>query len=258
MYPLKIVYVKDSSVTNYTDADAAAELYYNRYGKVIPGTFSFTTTDLDYRPGHKISVDIDRLGMTAAKTMNIDSVTIYDADGVNLLANVVCSNRDSTTYAAAPNTGSSAYMSDLSTKVNTSVTAINQQAGTFTPALAGAATAGTWTWTTQTGYYIKHGNICYVSIRLAAATKADSPDGALTLTGLPFTSAADQEQILQVMSDGMDWNAGRTQLHAYIAGSATTATFRACYTDAFWTVIDVDNILVGDVLIIHGWYQITP
>lgn len=257
--PTRYITYSDSNIIDENDADTAAEAYYYRFGAVIPGELSFTTTDLDYRPGQKVEVDLDNMGITSTKYMYIDSVTLYDPDGQRLLANVVCSNRDSSNFAAAPNRGSNAFITDLSSKVSQSVPAIKQDAGTFTPAFEGGTTAGTWTWTTQTGYYVRHGNMCFVSIRLRPATIADSPTGYLKLTGLPFTAAATPAtQFMPAFCSGLSWETNMTQVQCNIVASSTTGSLYGSYNNGTSAIIPVGNIAASDDVRITGWYQITP
>jgi hypothetical protein len=244
----------DKAITNNTDAETVATLYYNRFGKVIPGKFSFTTTDLDYRPGQKISVDIDCLGMTAAKSMFIESVILYDADGVNDLANVVCVNRDSTDFAAAPNVGSSDYMASIASKTGQSVSAVTQEAGTFTPVIAGT-NAGSYTYDLQSGKYLRHGNMCYINIALMIQSALNSPNGPLSLSGLPFAALYDTQ--LLAYTHGVEWGAGITDPHLYISAGNKFGAFYV-YNNYEWGTLDASVVLENDVITISGWYQIWP
>lgn len=253
----KRIIVSDSTVTNDTDGVAAAEYYFKRYGKVIPGEFAFTTTATDYRPDQKITVAYSSVGISATKTMHIDSVTVYDADGVNLLSRVVCSNRDTTDFAAAPNKGSTAYMTELSNNVSSSVAALYQKAGTFSnpPAFCGSSTAGTWAWTNQDGYYIRIGNMCFVSMRLVPSSITGSPTGDLKLTGLPFTTAAGLTQFLDVFSTGLNWGTSMTKVQLSLGVSSTNGYMYGTGNNIAWAAIPVANITAGDDIRISGWYQ---
>lgn len=253
--PTRYITYSDSNIIDENDADTAAEAYYYRFGAVIPGELSFTTTDLDYRPGQKVEVDLDNLGITSTKYMYIDSVTLYDPDGQRLLANVVCSNRDSSNFAAAPNRGSNAFITDLSSKVSQSVPSIKQEASTFTPALAGSTAAGTWEYTTQTGYYVRHGNMIYINALMVVSSISDSPTGNLVLTGLPFSAMEMTYQYLDVFSSGVAWGTGATVARVSIAPEATSGTFYGAQNNAATTVIAVGNVTAGDSIRITGWYQ---
>jgi hypothetical protein len=59
---------------------------------------------------------------------------------------------------------------------------------TFTPVIAGATTAGTGTYTTQSGYYLKIGNVVHFS--LTCAWTAHDGTGGINITGLPHTTSS--------------------------------------------------------------------
>ncbi|TPL40167.1 hypothetical protein [Mesorhizobium sp. B2-4-6] len=58
--------------------------------------------------------------------------------------------------------------------------------GTFTPVLIGQTTAGTGTYTTQSGVYTKIGNV--VTFAVTLIWSAHSGTGGMQITGLPFTN----------------------------------------------------------------------
>jgi hypothetical protein len=258
-YSKKLLVVSDSNITNATEAATAGAFYVNRYGKVLPGEFSFTSTDLDYRPGQKIEILLASLGITSTLYMHVDDVELYDVDGVNLLVNVTCSNRDSVDFAAAPNKGTNSQIGDLATRSSNSITALTQTASTFTPALFGSTGAGTWAWTTQWGYYVLHGSVCYVAICLNPSSISGSPTGNLRLSGLPFTVASHiPNQMLHVLASGVNWGTSKSQIQVVLTAGETNGTFYGSGNDLAMATVSVANILAGDNLIINGWYQITP
>lgn len=61
--------------------------------------------------------------------------------------------------------------------------------GTWTPAFTGTGTAGTFTYTRQTGVYTRIGNIVMFSGTLNISAIAVPPTGNMTITGLPVTAA---------------------------------------------------------------------
>jgi hypothetical protein len=255
--PSQSLSVSNSNINNQTDATAAATAYYYRHGKVVPGELSFVTEDLDYRPGQKISIDIDALGMTSAKTMLIDSVLIFDADGKNLQSKVTCSNRDGTTFATAANPGTNSFMSDLSAKVSASVSAVEQQASTFVPYLYGDTVEGTWEYSTQDGNYVRLGNMVYIVVRVVPSSIDDSPSGDLLLGGLPFASAiTPARQMLTVLSDDLYWGSSMTQISLSIHSNVTEGIFYGSANNAGWVAVDAANIVADDDIRVSGWYQI--
>jgi len=254
--PNKAVVMSDGTITNATDAGAAAAELLKKTGTVIPGVLSFLTDYTDFRPGQKIEVDLDDWGIASTKYMLIDSVTMYDADGKNLMCNVTCSNRDSTSFAAAPNKGSNSYMTDLSNKVTQSVSALTQSAGSFTPTLYGSTTAGTWAYTTQDGYYNIHGNQCYVNIRLNASSIADAV-GNLMIGGLPKpASTAATLYNLPAMATGLAWGASMTQLQLSITDADDFGTLYGAANNAAWVAVGVADISTGDEIRISGVYLV--
>jgi hypothetical protein len=62
--------------------------------------------------------------------------------------------------------------------------------GTFTPTVTGGSTAGSGTYSSQVGKYVKIGGKVFVEVALAWS--AHTGTGNMFLTGLPFTSAADE------------------------------------------------------------------
>ena len=59
--------------------------------------------------------------------------------------------------------------------------------GTWTPEYTGATSAGSYTYTTQTGVYTKIGNRVTVDFKLLNITDSSVGSGNVLITGLPFT-----------------------------------------------------------------------
>lgn len=70
----------------------------------------------------------------------------------------------------------------------TGSTLANYAIGTWTPAVFATGTAGTPSYNTQSGDYIRVGNLVYAMCYLDLNSWAGSPTGDFRLTGLPFTS----------------------------------------------------------------------
>jgi hypothetical protein len=73
-------------------------------------------------------------------------------------------------------------------KLGTGSTLANYVTGTFTPVVEGTGTAGTGTYTTQSGTYTRIGNRVFVSFKVAWS--AHTGVGNLFITGLPVTGAS--------------------------------------------------------------------
>lgn len=62
--------------------------------------------------------------------------------------------------------------------------------GTFTPTLKGNATPGTFTYSTQAGFYTRIGNRVLFNLSVAATAVPVAPTGSAIIDGLPFTSVS--------------------------------------------------------------------
>lgn len=77
------------------------------------------------------------------------------------------------------------------------------ETGTFTPMIKGETTTGSFTYTTQSGTYVKIGNLCYVAFSLGAKI-VTVPTGYVVVTGLPYNGAT-ANQTLVVNLGGGTW-----------------------------------------------------
>ena len=89
--------------------------------------------------------------------------------------------------------------------------------GTFTPTIIGGTTAGTATYTQQTGQYTKIGNRVLISIRVGY--NSGTGTGALNIGGLPFTTDS-QGASLSNYSDSISMTAGHVM--QLITGASST------------------------------------
>ena len=89
--------------------------------------------------------------------------------------------------------------------------------GTFTPTIVGGTTAGTATYTQQTGQYTKIGNRVLISIRVGY--NSGTGTGALNISGLPFTTDS-QGASLSNYSDSISMTAGHVM--QLITGASST------------------------------------
>lgn len=62
--------------------------------------------------------------------------------------------------------------------------------GTWTPAVTASSTAGTPTYTTAVGSYIRIGKLVYVQFNIVLSGWTGSPSGNVSITGLPYTSTS--------------------------------------------------------------------
>lgn len=98
------------------------------------------------------------------------------------------------------------------------------ETGLFTPAYEGLVTAGSWTYSVQTGFYTRTGNRCEFNLSLTAATRPGGPAGAALIVGLPFVSIATVNSHSPVVLDTLNaitLSATCTQLTARIPPGVT-------------------------------------
>ena len=105
--------------------------------------------------------------------------------------------------------------------------------GTWTPVYRGSTTAGTYTYGTQQGSYVKVGELVTVWCNLNGITDTTEGTGSVRIGGLPYNSVA---------SDGVSWYPGSCVLEHFnvdaacvnLAAAADDATDRV----AFWETKD--------------------
>lgn len=115
-----------------------------------------------------------------------------------------------------------------STDVNT---LDDYEEGTFSPTAIGASTAGTTTYTNQTGKYTKIGNL--VCVRIVISWTAMTGTGVLRIGNLPFTSSGDTVGTLMI--DGLNWSGG-SMLTPYLPNAVTYMNLYGSADDAAWVI----------------------
>jgi hypothetical protein len=105
--------------------------------------------------------------LTAGRAISATQLTLTTG-------NVIVASGQGIDFSATPGTGTSELLADY-------------EEGTWTPALS--ASGATFGYEAQLGRYTKIGNVVVVQGRIAL-NSASGGSGAVTLTGLPFTSAA--------------------------------------------------------------------
>lgn len=70
--------------------------------------------------------------------------------------------------------------------------------GTFTPTIQGETTAGTATYTTRYGKYVRVGKLVHIEVKLACTLTGSA--GLLNLSGLPFSVAWNEPGIVNVVT----------------------------------------------------------
>jgi hypothetical protein len=112
------------------------------------------------------------------------------------------------------------------------------QTGSFTPTIEGSTSAGTCTYTVQSGTYTKIGNVVNIVIKVGWNTHTGT--GNLKIMGLPFatlSSIAPFDQLLNVMADNLTFTG---QLGCYAPYNSSFAYLTSTTSAAGVALIAVD------------------
>lgn len=127
--------------------------------------------------------------------------------------------------------------------------------GTFVPAFTGSGTAGTFTYSSQTGQYTRIGNICYVRMYLEVSAVTVAPTGDLNVTGLPFTSAANFSALSVGYLNNFNLSAGCVQLTAYVETGATLIRLMEVFDNAATSRFPAASFQASGI-ILGGAYEV--
>lgn len=87
------------------------------------------------------------------------------------------------------------------------------ESGSWTPTIAGSTTAGSNTYTTQSGYYYKIGDLVYLTGYIKMSTKDAAMSGNARIAGLPFSVRANTyPAIAFAQINNIDYSDGSKQL----------------------------------------------
>lgn len=152
-------------------------------------------------------------------------------------------------YAWCDGTAWYAFREDLATalgQISIATQASDYSQGTFTPVLAGAATAGTQTYTTQIGRYTKIGKQVFYTINIALSAKGGTTSGNMRVTGLPFaavTAAGARWAVTVENAENWDLNVGAgryTVSAAILSGNSRIELFEQGDNTTQVVLTDVD------------------
>lgn len=118
--------------------------------------------------------------------------------------------------------------------------------GTFTATLAGSSTAGTQTYATQAGLYVKVGQLVVCTIQTALSAKDAATAGNIVLRTLPFTSNTTAGTINGMaigyhMAFDLDVAGGYYQLTGLLLPNTTQIELRECGDN-----VTVANLVAAD------------
>jgi hypothetical protein len=173
--------------------------------------------------------------LTAGRAISATQITLTTG-------NVIVANGQGIDFSATSGTGTSELFADY-------------EEGTFTPViLFGGANVG-MTYGAQVGRYTKIGNRVYVNIYIYPSNKGSST-GAVTISGLPFTSNATAGNI-PALSVWLDTFTFGVSIHptARIVSSATSVQMYFMNTGTAATMANT-QVNVSSEFSITGFYEV--
>jgi len=121
---------------------------------------------------------------------------------------------------------------------------------TWTAAIRGSGTAGTYQILSQNCRYSRIGRRIFLDLNITmAAAVTGGGTGALNITGVPFAKIADAFPIGAVSLDGLDWTAGALLALTFTtAGAGSTLQIRETNDNAAAAGLAVSAIAANDVI----------
>jgi len=113
--------------------------------------------------------------------------------------------------------------------------------GTWTPTVIGTSTAGTASYSSQTGKYTKVGNL--VTIACNVTWNSATGTGAMLIAGFPFTTS-NQNGINPnggVMMNNVDLPNGTVNITTYVENNKTSAYFYITTDNGAWAPVAMDS-----------------
>ena len=123
--------------------------------------------------------------------------------------------------------------------------------GTFTPTIIGTVTAGTGTYSTQSGTYTRSGRV--VTFSLLLAWTAHTGTGDIRVNGLPFTPSPAQ-YIVSPIAYNLALTAGNVLIARTVASTASIELLQSPTGGGAWSLVPMDTNV--DALLISGSYTV--
>ena len=219
--PLDVVAQTSASIARFrgrsSDNTATLEWYDNtnatRYTYISSGPSSSSFWNQANTPMAFGTNDTERMRITSGGNLLVGTTTNNASGGVIQVSNGI-------TFPATQSASSDANTLD------------DYEEGTWTPTAVGATTAGTTTYTTQTGVYTKIGRQVTVTARLSYSAMTGT--GVLNLGGLPFTVAnLGLSHIGSVATNNLNW-VGGTSIAVFAVANQTYCEFFGSADDVAW------------------------
>jgi hypothetical protein len=187
--------------------------------------------------GYSFNIDSVSTGDLTLKSVNsgveADILKASRASGTVTFADnvIIGTSGKGIDFSATPGTGTSELLSDY-------------EEGDWTPTYTGSSSAGTTTYTNQTGRYTKVGRA--VSVSFQVGVSAATGTGDIRIGGFPFAANASLGFTGALMADNLNWGSGDYVVLYMGNGDATARVYRVTINAGInETGIDVSCTLYG-------------
>jgi len=124
-------------------------------------------------------------------------ITLDGTNGVTTNSGTLISASTIGVGGATPSTSGAGITFPATQSASTDANTLDDyEEGTWTPTVIGTSTAGTASYSTQTGKYTKIGNVVY--IQFIVEYSSGTGTGNLQISGLPFTSSTSSPIVVQL------------------------------------------------------------
>lgn len=123
--------------------------------------------------------------------------------------------------------------------------------GTFTPTIVGTTSAGTGTYSTQSGTYTRIGRV--VTFSLVLVWTAHTGTGNIRVNGLPFTPSSVQ-YVVPAIAYNLALTAGNTLIARTVASTASIELLQSPTGGGAWNPVPMDTNV--DALLVSGSYTV--
>ena len=176
-------------------------------------------------------------------------LTLVNSDGTNG-EQVTVTETTGSTFTAILATTKSANFNIFG------ATPANQLEGLWTPVLYGLSTAGTNTYSTQSGSYSKNGNVVTFSCEINVSAKDAAMAGALFIGGLPYAIKPNSTFIFMAAFNGFTLSAGLTNIYA-VSNGTTNLQLTCCGSGVSATTVDASKIVGTTCSIVFSGQYLT-
>lgn len=228
------------------------------YAAGLAGQFKFGPLDVVVSNATKLCTEEKNStdGLISFDRINVLN-TISTTTKAGLFANE--SNAAPKIYVAGPLSCFGIAPTDFPESAPGGVFAGEYEIGAWTPALAGADTAGTFTYTTQLGRYTRIGRLCFIEARIVISAIGTPPVGNTNITGSPYTSV--NVAITQPISIGrskFNLATAGAWLTGHIINNTKAITLFECADNATPLNVNSATAIVADTeIVFNSWYEIS-